>query len=538
MNADPRPRKKPRLFGPPAGFTTTPKAVVKTSAPRFTSGFENGQQPVTPSKENMNHSPSSTSRKPTSRAHMKLPVDLLAGDAVIPKAPKNRPPVMQISKDAKDVSIRNTDSHEDRPIAKRPLAQLPPLPALPIPSRVFTPLKPLAPPPHAEGKPQPVLKLHTPPPPPLPPSATPARSLKTISNTAIARATDLSAEGGAAEIASIFLKDVLLPTAPSTPTRRHKLRGLELSPEKREKGDKSKFMRGKLAAHASAVLSQTQNSFSLWQTDIEHQLTSTRRPTPDLRLQIEEILHVPVFQNNSLSPPSSIPGIALCRILTKTSIPNLIASRLELHRTVFSFPLTNSNTITHNAQDFVEGKEVHIWDPWDQIRHPSTLVPEFDGDMAQKPAKEDEDEYDFSLSQPASGSDHDQELELVLAQHLKAVRDKQKKEKEKKFLAAAQKQLSQQVTAASEEKDACIQAMEEKFSEFLMKYAEHEDKIHNLWLQILEQQKTLTELAARKKQLNINAGQETEEGHISALSKIRGACQDYQDLIDEIPAHP
>ncbi|KAF9463359.1 hypothetical protein BDZ94DRAFT_622255 [Collybia nuda] len=144
-----------------------------------------------------------------------------------------------------------------------------------------------------------------------------------------------------------------------------------------------------------------------------------------------------------------------------------------------------------------------------------------------------DDELGFLASQGSTGSD-DQALEQAIAQHYTALRDKKKKENERKFLAAAQKQLSQAVENPAEEVKSTVSAMESLFSEFLLQYAVCEDTIRNLWSQVQKEQEKLLTFAQARHAANIEAGKKVEDDHISGLSRTKNACYDFEKIIKQI----
>ncbi|TFK69804.1 hypothetical protein BDN72DRAFT_839963 [Pluteus cervinus] len=373
-----RPTKKPRL-APPEGFLTPIKKVgvqpPRSAPPRFTSAFNGTALSGKPQfKREITPVPVARPREPPASPAGPSRLSSLTPLRVAPK-----------------VSSLNTVPSDLLPHIRAPAPKVairpPPIPQPPlIPSKPLKVLKPPSLPQRTPRRPTPKFRL--PSPPPLPAPSTPTKSFRTISSTTFARATDLSSDGGAAEIASIFLRDQIPSLEFSTPTRRHKIRGLEMSPEKDKKAKSGKFIRGGLAARANDMLTRTRNSLNLWQTETEHLLAGSRRPPPDIRLRILRVIHVPTPLPNHVlqSSPSSnatSAGIALCKIISTHSLPGLRASRLEVHRTVFSFlASTTPNTLVRNPKDFLEGLEVHVWAPYHQIESPSqdTNEVEMEGD--------------------------------------------------------------------------------------------------------------------------------------------------------------
>ncbi|KAJ6594458.1 hypothetical protein B0H19DRAFT_62260 [Mycena capillaripes] len=155
-----------------------------------------------------------------------------------------------------------------------------------------------------------------------------------------------------------------------------------MSPEKSGKG-KEKFVRNGLAARAAALYVRSHASLSLWETEMTHFLASStsssrRGLNPDMRLRILHILHIP----SPVSQPSSklfIPGVALCHLLAATT-PEALGtlhprSKDGICAVLFSFSSlappahlrAQAQLEIRNPEDFVEGKEVYVWKPWQVI---------------------------------------------------------------------------------------------------------------------------------------------------------------------------
>jgi hypothetical protein len=137
--------------------------------------------------------------------------------------------------------------------------------------------------------------------------------------------------------------------------------------------------RNGLAARASSLFSQTHTSLALWQKEIENVLSSSgstsRRLTPDLRLRIVKILDVPVGSGSRRSGTSTTsPGLAICRVLSTSSRhKHTLPGKKEdkTHLVILSFPTTappRTNTLhARNPEDFAVGREVCVWEPWQEI---------------------------------------------------------------------------------------------------------------------------------------------------------------------------
>ncbi|KAJ7121344.1 hypothetical protein C8R43DRAFT_1033922 [Mycena crocata] len=375
------PGKRARLMPPPDGFSK-PKTrpVSKASAPKFTSGFD---------------APPVTAKRPSKVIEVQRVskfADSDAPDAVRPKPQMRalKPPIPLLDSGSRPVATSSP----------QPAPRIPPLPIFPLPASKNAALRQLAPLP---APPVPVassFKLTTTfkplAPPPLPPStASSDRNLRTISTTLIARATDLFTDNGASELASILLHDQHPDIQfSSTPDDVDERRGIQMSPEKSGRG-KEKFVRNGLAARAAALYDRSHASLALWEAETNHTLSSSaassrRGLNPDMRLRIVHILHIP----SPVSHPSSklsIPGVALCHILAAPASDPLLHPRSKdtLNAVLFSFSSFSppayfqgqTQLNLRNPEDFVEGKEVYVWKPWQWVDiEPSALEPDAESD--------------------------------------------------------------------------------------------------------------------------------------------------------------
>ena len=154
--------------------------------------------------------------------------------------------------------------------------------------------------------------------------------------------------------------------------------------------------RNGLAARASVLFSQTHTALALWRKEMENVLSSpdstSRRLTPDLRLQIVKIIDVPVGSGSRRSGTSTTsPGFAFCRVLsaasrhkhTSHSLPGKKEEKKLL--VILSFPTSvppRTKTLhPRNPEDFSEGREVYVWEPWQEVSISSSF-PAADASLA------------------------------------------------------------------------------------------------------------------------------------------------------------
>ncbi|KAG6819320.1 hypothetical protein H0H93_012957 [Arthromyces matolae] len=207
-------------------------------------------------------------------------------------------------------------------------------------------------------------------------------SVRSISTTEIALATDLSTDNGAAELAHIFLRD----QHPDIAVSNQHLH--------------SDWTLGGFAARSSELSFQFHTSLVLWQKEMELQLASLSPShlNPDLRLRIVKIIDVPPGLKSS-SPRKPRPtsaavstGAALCRILAAVSSkPHLKDSMREKqqHVVVLSFPTIapprlrgRDGIYVRNPEDFIVGHQVCVWEPWHEV----SLLPQAHGSVSHSNA--------------------------------------------------------------------------------------------------------------------------------------------------------
>jgi hypothetical protein len=124
------------------------------------------------------------------------------------------------------------------------------------------------------------------------------------------------------------------------------------------------FVRGGLAARASAFFEQSQTSLVLWQKETERRANTLS--SSDLRVNIIKILQKPLPSSSKLISP----GIALCRIRRETSNATSLHKSYnidDLYRIAFSFPSCLTKSIFNDPLHFSEGRTVRICCPWQEI---------------------------------------------------------------------------------------------------------------------------------------------------------------------------
>ncbi|TEB40124.1 hypothetical protein FA13DRAFT_1784729 [Coprinellus micaceus] len=167
----------------------------------------------------------------------------------------------------------------------------------------------------------------------------------------------------------------------------------------------------------------------------------------------------------------------------------------------------------------------------------------------QRPRQEelDDDGFDILASQNSSNSD-DTALEKALLAHYAAAKEKKRQEKERKFMEQASVLLLKDLSKASDDIQVSSKSIEAAFSKFLNDYAAVEDRIHHLWTDVVKEHQKLEvglvfssqwtdrepphkTLIQRKYDAGAAMEQNANKQHISALSKLHGAREEFEKVI-------
>ncbi|KAF8890613.1 hypothetical protein BD779DRAFT_1516002 [Infundibulicybe gibba] len=149
------------------------------------------------------------------------------------------------------------------------------------------------------------------------------------------------------------------------------------------------------------------------------------------------------------------------------------------------------------------------------------------------------EEFEFPESQQSNGSD-DYALEAALAKHYAEIREKRCKERETKFLQAAEKALLKDTSRPRDTIQSSMGQIIKLYDAFILRYAASEDRIRSLWVQIHQSQADLIELTQAKHTRTTALASKARVAHIAGLAKVKGACLDFQEVIDAIrdPSKP
>ncbi|TFK27579.1 hypothetical protein FA15DRAFT_613700 [Coprinopsis marcescibilis] len=141
-------------------------------------------------------------------------------------------------------------------------------------------------------------------------------------------------------------------------------------------------------------------------------------------------------------------------------------------------------------------------------------------------------------SQQSSAGSDDHLLEKVLAERLAVAREKKRQERDKKFLDGASTKLNEALSQCAGEVRSAAESMEEIYSKFLLEYAASEDRIYHLWSAILKEHQHMEALIQNKIVAGTGSTKQCETRHISGLSKVKGACNDFESIMQQFLEDP
>ncbi|CAL1710579.1 unnamed protein product [Somion occarium] len=364
---DTRPAKRARLFEPD-GFSVSKPPQKVFPRVEFVSSFdipapENAQDKTTWKVGSVHPLSSSTKTAKPSTSGQKADVSRRPVYRVLkpPPRPTPEPPLPTTTRNGKNFTPLSStrpmlpSSKDSEPPAGKPLSRL----VRPLPNPVSSSSKPSKP-----LKPLSLLK------PPVRPSNRRPKpdpsTMKTISTTNIAIATNPFTAQGSLNLFALFAKEMAADYM--TPREREMRRGLLQSPEKATRNKKQKFIPGGLADNARLLCSQSRTGLSLWEKDIRSH--AKRGIAPEVRLRILSLIYTTPPHTQSHQPASRPPVVAIIRTKVEASrVPNVIKGG-ELFVMVRLDPPAGGP-----PRALKEDSPLWIWRPWFTV----PLPPEIEG---------------------------------------------------------------------------------------------------------------------------------------------------------------
>ncbi|OBZ74415.1 hypothetical protein A0H81_05376 [Grifola frondosa] len=119
-------------------------------------------------------------------------------------------------------------------------------------------------------------------------------------------------------------------------------------------------------------------------------------------------------------------------------------------------------------------------------------------------------------------SDDSTGIMAAVAQQMQSSWEKKRREKEAKFLQISKVELEKCITAKRDEYTNAVADMERIYEKFVLEYAQVEDDIRKIWIQLLKEQQKLLALAEHKHKQMLASEKEREKGQVKGwLSRRR-----------------
>ncbi|KAI0370845.1 hypothetical protein BV20DRAFT_965894 [Pilatotrama ljubarskyi] len=108
--------------------------------------------------------------------------------------------------------------------------------------------------------------------------------------------------------------------------------------------------------------------------------------------------------------------------------------------------------------------------------------------------------------------------------------EKKRKEKETKFLQEARAELDKCITTRLEEYNAAIADINATHEKFVLEYAQVEDHIRKMWLQLQQEQSRTLILSEKKYKEMADNDRDREKGQVKGMAIAKKAVEDFGKL--------
>ncbi|KAI0830188.1 hypothetical protein BC628DRAFT_984602 [Trametes gibbosa] len=132
---------------------------------------------------------------------------------------------------------------------------------------------------------------------------------------------------------------------------------------------------------------------------------------------------------------------------------------------------------------------------------------------------------------PQSVGSDDAGIMAAVAAQMQTSWEKKRKEKESKFLQSARNDLDKCITGRLEEYRAAVTDMNAVYETFVLQYAQVDDHIRKLWLQLQHEHQTIQALAEKKNTAMVSNDLEREKGQVKGMAIAKKAVEDFGKLV-------
>ncbi|KAH9893949.1 hypothetical protein C8Q73DRAFT_693890 [Cubamyces lactineus] len=136
-------------------------------------------------------------------------------------------------------------------------------------------------------------------------------------------------------------------------------------------------------------------------------------------------------------------------------------------------------------------------------------------------------------SQQSHSSD-DAGIMAVVAAQMQTSWEKKRKEKETRFLQTAKSDLDKCIASRLEEFNTAVAEINAAYDKFVFEYAQVDDHIRRLWLQLQQEQQKILTLSERKNKTVSDNDREREAGQVKGMAIAKKAVEDFGKLVASI----
>ncbi|KAI0656318.1 hypothetical protein C8Q70DRAFT_347109 [Cubamyces menziesii] len=133
-------------------------------------------------------------------------------------------------------------------------------------------------------------------------------------------------------------------------------------------------------------------------------------------------------------------------------------------------------------------------------------------------------------SQQSHSSD-DAGIMAVVAAQMQTSWEKKRKEKETKFLQSAKSDLDKCIASRLEEYNTAVAEINAAYDKFVLEYAQMDDHIRRLWLQLQQEQQKLLALSEKKNKTMSDNDRDRETGQVKGMAIAKKAVEDFGKLV-------
>ncbi|KAI0776800.1 hypothetical protein BD413DRAFT_229703 [Trametes elegans] len=137
------------------------------------------------------------------------------------------------------------------------------------------------------------------------------------------------------------------------------------------------------------------------------------------------------------------------------------------------------------------------------------------------------------LSPQSIGSD-DAGIMAAVAAQMQSSWEKKRKEKEAKFMHNAKAEIDKCISSRLEEYSVAIADLNTAYDKFVFEYAQVDDRIRKLWLDLQQEQQYLLIMSEKKHKAMLDQDREREKGQVKGMAMAKKAVGDFGNLISSL----